>query len=169
MASSYKQSFLKLSKFIGTDKPKMDDYNNDNRLIDENAALTDQRLKKAETHEASKTVHISDAERAKWNKFQWVTGTYVGDNKGEREINIGFKPRLGFVFQEDEFTATAYDTDCILQSEQRLAIITDVGCTKYTAATQNGFIICSTNNVRSDQRMPRLNIGGCKYVYVMFR
>ena len=169
MASTYKQSFLKLNKFVGSDKPKMDDYNYDNSLIDQNAMETNQRLISAENHAKDQEKHITAEERGKWNKLQWVIGKYEGNGQGEREISLGFSPRLGFVFQENEFPMTGYDTDCALQSEQRLAIITELGSTLYSATTPDGFVVCSTNNVQSDQRMPRMNINGQSYIYVMFK
>ena len=35
MSSSNKTSYLGLNQFVGSDKPKMEDFNADNRLLDE--------------------------------------------------------------------------------------------------------------------------------------
>ena len=35
MASTYKTNYLGLNKFVGSDKPKMDDFNFDNETLDQ--------------------------------------------------------------------------------------------------------------------------------------
>ena len=53
MASTNKTETLGLNQWIGSDKPKMEDFNSDNRLID--TALAG--------HRADQTVHVSAQER----------------------------------------------------------------------------------------------------------
>ena len=169
MPSTYKQSFLKLNKFVGSDKPKMDDYNNDTRLIDENAALVDSRLRLTEEHMKNSTCHVSPEEKSSWNNLKWVIGSYVGNGATQREISVGFKARLGFVFQKNEFISTAFSDECPIQNEQRFVILTELGSSRSSMITPNGFKIANTSNISMDSRMPRMNIPEKEYIYVLFR
>ena len=74
MASTNKTETLGLNQWIGSDKPKMEDFNSDNRLID--TALAG--------HRADQTVHVSAQERAAWNAAAPVIGSYTGDGQEER-------------------------------------------------------------------------------------
>ena len=52
MASTYKTNYLGLNKFVGSDKPKMDDFNFDNETLDQ----------KFQEHVQS-SLHITEEER----------------------------------------------------------------------------------------------------------
>lgn len=52
MASTYKTNYLGLNQFVGSDKPKMDDFNFDNETIDQ----------KFQEHVQS-SLHITEEER----------------------------------------------------------------------------------------------------------
>ncbi|MEG1993934.1 MAG: hypothetical protein RR048_03405, partial [Oscillospiraceae bacterium] len=165
MPSSYKTSFLKLNRFIGIDKPKMDDFNNDNMVIDNELKSQSEKIAAVQSHVSDTQNHITPQERASWNNLLWEVGTYVGDGGYTKNVNIGFKPRLGFIFQKDEFLITSYGMGSSPQSEQRSAVLTPVGCSLYTQILDNGFMVCNTIDVAEDFRMPKLNIKGITYVY----
>lgn len=103
MPSSTKTSNLSLNKWLGTDKPKKDDFNADNALVDaafarldtsianvssaQQAAKqnTDAELGKLSTrcdtinsaistHSSNAVVHLTAAERAAWNNASASTG-----------------------------------------------------------------------------------------------
>ena len=74
MASTNKTETLGLNQWIGSDKPKMEDFNSDNRLID--TALAG--------HRADQTVHVSAQERAAWNAARRSSVLIQATDKEER-------------------------------------------------------------------------------------
>ena len=67
MTSTYKTNYLGLNKFVGSDKPKMDDFNFDNETLDQ----------KFQEHVQS-SLHITEEERQMLGKANYVIGTYTG-------------------------------------------------------------------------------------------
>ena len=170
MPSKYKTSFLKLNRYVGTDKPRMDDFNKDNLLIDHTFKEQSEKITSLLTHTSNIQNHITDEERKKWNNLLWEVGTYVGNGKYTQNINIGFKPRLGFIFQKDEFLMSSVGMGSgTPQTEQRSAILTPLGCSLYCKILDNGFMVCNSNDAAEDFRVPKLNANEYTYVYIMFR
>ena len=69
MSSSNKTNYLGLNQFVGSDKPKMEDFNADNRLLDE----------KIQQHIQSQ-LHLTElskpARRMRKNMPNWLWKTY---------------------------------------------------------------------------------------------
>lgn len=78
MASTYKTNYLGLNKFVGSDKPKMDDFNFDNETLDQ----------KFQEHVQS-SLHITEEERQMLGKSNYVIGTYTGNGESPRTIDVG--------------------------------------------------------------------------------
>lgn len=106
MPSSNKTLSLGLNKWLGSDKPKKDDFNADNQKLDDayktmNTALTG-ATSSISGHTGNSGIHITAAERTAWNgKDKAVSGSYKGDGANSRKITLGFSPRFGFVYAEN--------------------------------------------------------------------
>ena len=85
MASTNMTEHLKLNQWIGSDKPKMADFNADNRKVDQAVG----------SHTADQTMHLTEAERAAWNKAIPIVGGYTGDGTPMRAVEMGVAPRFG--------------------------------------------------------------------------
>lgn len=96
MSSTNKTENLNLNQWIGSDKPKMADFNYDNAVIDEAISA----------HNSDITRHISDYERSRWNNYLHLQ-TYFGQGSGTQNVvlNCDFTPRVCIVF------ALAYPND----------------------------------------------------------
>lgn len=88
MSSSYKTNNLKLNSWVGSDIPIMQDFNNDNEILDNTIS----------NHTSNSVIHITDDERNKWNKPFALT-SYVGDGKTNQAValNVGFNPSFCIV------------------------------------------------------------------------
>lgn len=155
MSSSYKTAFLGLNKFIGTDKPRMEDFNFDNNRLDS-------KLK--EHFESSG--HVTEAERASWGKASCLIGTYTGDGQTWKKITLGSNPDFGIVFANDcplvEYIGVSG------QSDQYAGMLTQSGKTLGIRPADKGFEVMTTNVTTPDGRRPKLNVSGKEYTYVMF-
>ncbi|MGN0531743.1 MAG: hypothetical protein ACI4IN_02995 [Eubacterium sp.] len=89
MSSTNKTDNLGLNQWVGTDRPKMQDFNQDNLLID--SAVT--------RHITDSEAHVTGADKTVWNKPYHIQ-VYTGDGSSTRSISIdaGFTPRWGIVF-----------------------------------------------------------------------
>lgn len=155
MSSTYKTPYLGLNKYIGTDKPKMDDYNYDNNQLEN----------KIKAHFES-NIHVTEAEKSEWSKSAFTIGSYQGDGTGSRSITLGFNPSFGIVFTADELTNAYLSTQT--QNEQQMGIFTQQGKTLGMQAFQNGFQVSTITATTPDGRRPKLNVAGKTYIYIMF-
>lgn len=147
----------------------MEDFNADNIIIDTELKNQRENLKELSNHSKDSQKHITQLEREKWNNLLWEMGTYIGDGNIKQNIDIGFKPRLGFIFQKDNFFITCDQSRTGISQEQRIAIITPLGCTKYCNLLDNGFSVISMKEGIKDYKYPMLNELSSTYVYIMFR
>jgi hypothetical protein len=122
MASSNKTAFLSLNDWAAADKPKRDDFNNDNRLIDSGMQMLSQGLDALSTlsesvsetvgalagdieaHTENADAHCTAAEKALWSNppanqnTELVFGTFDGDSASTRKIALGYAPKSVLVF-----------------------------------------------------------------------
>ncbi len=89
MPSTHKTPFLGLNKWLGSDKPKMEDFNTDNQKLD-NAI---------KAHQENQTLHLTP-EQQQWVASPLVVGSYQGNAQEERIIELGFTPRFVLVYGE---------------------------------------------------------------------
>ena len=155
MPSTYKTPFLGLNRFIGSDKPKMDDFNRDTQKLDD----------KLKEHFESQDVHWTKAEKDRWKK-PYLIGTYTGNGQMERTVAIGFRPAFGIIFKVDDVPALLQPSGG--QTQQYSAFITPKGCTWGCEARENGFYIMHAPNTTPDGRKAQLNSSGETYCYIMF-
>ncbi len=157
MASSQKTSHLQLNHWLGSDKPKREDFNLDNQLID--SAI--------KTHVQDTGAHVTDAERETWNSGAFTLGSYVGDGAASRAIALGYRPRVLLLFTADrplcEYNA-AVNTNNVYS-----AAITPLGVSKGIAATDNGFTVETNATAVTGSSTCALNQNGKTYLYLVYR
>ena len=70
MSSTYKTTNLGLNQFVGSDRPKMEDFNFDNQQIDQ----------KFQEHVLS-NLHLTEQQREQLGKASYQIGSYSGDGQ----------------------------------------------------------------------------------------
>ncbi|MCI5735512.1 MAG: hypothetical protein SOY48_07780 [Eubacterium sp.] len=87
--SSSNKTGIGLNLWLGGDKPKREDFCNDNIIIDKQ--ITD--------HKKDMSCHVSEEERNKWNTNIFCD-IYYGDNESMRDIDTGcpFNPSAVIIF-----------------------------------------------------------------------
>lgn len=138
MPSSQKTSHLNLNSWSGADKPKMDDFNADNQKLD-------------------------DA----FFKLTPVFGSYVGDGKPMREIDLGFRPKVCLVFAQG---VPLFRMNSALYSEVEIscAVLTDSGCSLGASLTDQGFSV-RFGSGQYDMEAFCLNTVDITYLYIALR
>lgn len=159
MASTYQTPFLKLNKWTGDDKPKKDDFNTDNQLIDECLS----------NHLSPNTLHITPEDRAKWNANSVVCGTYTGDGATARTINLGFAPTYGVVYAVDKsgMQLELISGGSAIKTTIRQGSFSKNGSSIGLVCTATGFTVREILS-GSDNVSPRLNTQSFVYAYVAF-
>lgn len=143
---------LDLSQWTGTDIPKREDFNLDNRIIDE----------KCGGHLRDRVAHITKEERENWNQ-SFKVGTYFGTGVAEKNIQVGFKPKFVMVFTANKPLSMVNPSEChfAMATEHISSVgidITDVGFRTYYGSP---YIINGVN--------PKLNEIGLDYSYIAFK
>ncbi|MEM1484363.1 hypothetical protein V6615_05720 [Oscillospiraceae bacterium PP1C4] len=156
MASTNSTANLHLNQWVGTDKPKMEDFNTDNSKID--AAVG--------AHIASTAEHVSATERSGWNNAMPVIGTYTGSGQPERLIELGFRPSFGIVFAINKNIVQTVGTTGNMAVFS--AFISAQGCSQGAIVEEVGFRVLSVAPVMFN-RIAMLNEANVPYVYIMFR
>ncbi len=154
MPSTHKTDYLGLNQWLGSDKPKRTDFNEDNERID--AAV--------QTHVLDGQLHITQEERGRWNA-PFVTGGYIGDGVNGRTVTLGFRPAALMVCAADKapfvFSAS--------QTQIRCAFATGQGESKGVELCDEGFVVYHPAGTPPDAETPRLNISGSGYFYIAYR
>ncbi|MFA9381170.1 MAG: hypothetical protein ACERKO_08925 [Acetanaerobacterium sp.] len=155
MPSTYKTEQMGLNQWLGTDKPKRSDYNEDNERIDTAFA----------THLDDGQMHITPGERAAWNA-PFVTGSYTGDGVNGRTIPLDFTPRI-LILSIDVQAPVAITTggDLFL----RTGFATAFGSTKGLSLAEGGFVVHNAPFIPPDGESPKMNMDGCIYFYIAFQ
>lgn len=93
MSSTNKTQNLELNSWLGSDIPQMADFNRDNAIIDSAFG----------SHNANADIHITAAERARWNNVYGITA-YTGNGSSSRTValDLSFTPRWGIVFAQNK-------------------------------------------------------------------
>lgn len=159
MSSTNKTQFLKLNKWTGDDKPKKDDFNTDNQLIDD--CLRE--------HLSPNTLHVTPADRIKWDSSSIISGTYTGNGSSARTIDLGFSPSYGMVYAVNksgmQHELIAGGTE--IQTTIRQGNFSKHGSSLGLVATSTGFtvreILSSQDNINA-----RLNTPNFVYAYIAF-
>ena len=88
MPSTSKTKTLRLNQFVGSDKPKMDDFNYDNTQLE---TLVGGHLDDTEKH-------LTQAEREEWSRSSSELYFYDGNDASQRSFTLDFEPRFCTVY-----------------------------------------------------------------------
>lgn len=156
MASTNSTANYKLNQWVGSDKPKMQDFNADNAKID--AAI--------HAHASDESLHISEASLQEILKSMPVFGSYTGTGAETRLIELGFRPAFGIVFANGKnlLSSVGSTGNMIVHC----AMIADSGCTQGLVAENAGFTVINIQQV-AEGRIAQLNAADVTYHYMMFR
>ena len=154
MASSNHTANLGLCSWAATDRPKRADFVSDNSIIDSVLG----------GHVSNTAVHLSAEEKSKaLTPFEYVI--YSGNGESSRDISVGFRPTIAFVFKRSAPPAEYSDGVNTVNS----------GCGIYAHGTTLGVSINSTGvtvtqeNTASNGRRISLNEQGCQYSVIAFK
>ena len=156
MASSGKTTNLQLNQWVGSDKPKMSDFNADNLKIEQAVS----------THIADTQKHLQDSERTAWNQSIPVIGSYTGNGLAARDIELGFKPSFGILFAVGQNIVQAIGSTGNMQVFS--AFVSEQGSSQGVVMTDTGFQVLYNVNAVSN-RLALTNVSDQVYVYIMFR
>lgn len=157
MASKNKTPNLNLNDWAGSDAPARADFNADNRIIDLLLG----------GHIQNNAVHITQAERDKWNTYVDAR-SYFGTDATEREITIGFRPRGILIIAVNRPCVTVDFTNKLLYSYWGAA--GDGNSSYAVAITDNGFIVRNTEyGAAYPPGYARMNEARVQYVYIAWK
>ncbi|MBE6907835.1 MAG: hypothetical protein E7476_16405 [Ruminococcaceae bacterium] len=154
MASSNSTANLHLNQWLGSDKPKMEDFNSDNRKLDEAVGA----------HLADEERHIRAEERLSWNAGIPVVGTYTGDGQSSQRITLGFRPSFGMVFAIDQAVVRVSGSNVILFT----AFLGPNGASIGVSANDTGFDAYYAPTAIGG-RITNMNVADVVYQYILFR
>lgn len=156
MASSSKTEKLGLNQWSGDDKPKREDFNSDNRLLE---ALVG-------THVFENTIHVTAEEKNKISTYCTV-GHYIGDGEADYTHPLGFTPKAVFVFPANRPFSVYNTTENKLYNYAAAAI--NGYHTVGLSIVNNGFVVSdSGTGVQGDWNVTT-NRQGWNYIYIAFR
>jgi hypothetical protein len=152
MASSDKTENLKLNLWKGTDKPEREDFNNDNLVLDKAISLVWKLAEKEVAGNGGGTFSV---------------GEYIGDGFATKTIDLGFAPRLAFVFCEGEPLLSFNDatSDSVAKSGILVAGKGSLGI----AQEERGFTVLCPPSAAPTGATPLLNLKAKKYVYIAIK
>ena len=156
MPSTNSTEHLALNQWLGTDKPKMADFNADNLKLD--AAMGN--------HLADAVSHLTENERNVWNHAVPLIGTYTGDGSSSRLIELGFQPAFGIIF------AVSQNIVQTIGSSGNMAVysafVSTQGASQGVFMEETGITVLSSEQAVYN-RVAHLNDDGTVYVYLMVR
>ncbi len=159
MPSTYKTGHLGLNRWLGSDKPKRTDFNDDNERVDAACAQT-------AAHLANASVHITQEERQSWNNAI-ITGSYQGNELNGRTVELGFAPRAVFVCVGSSASPLSFTLNGELKL--RMGFAAQEGESKGVKLTQSGFTVYNMSAVPPDGETLKLNSSGFLYNYIAVR
>ena len=171
MPSSNKTLHLQLNKWAGGDKPKMDDFNADNQVVDDAcAALSDAVAQVAQTAQAhaADTAHIAPAERTAWNaKDKFVLGSYTGNGASSRKITLEFAPRFGMLYGIGQAVVRSdWDND---NNNNYVGFFSSSGSSEGIVADSSGFTVTNHAAPRPNGHTLKQNENGVTYIYIAWQ
>ncbi len=157
MPSTNKTAFLGLNKWLGSDKPKMEDFNTDNQKLD-NAI---------KAHQENQALHLTPPQK-EWLASPLVVGSYQGDAQEDRVIHLGFTPRFVRVLGSG-VSPFEYQPQ-LVHTRQFMAVACGQGGNMGIEIIENGFSVFHHTNLPLDGTTSiMLNAGGLTYHYFAIR
>lgn len=158
MSSSNKTANLQLNSWIGTDRPKMADYNSDNEKID--AAFG--------SHTGDMQTHLSQEDRERLETPVYV-GTYFGDGAIEKTIATGcpFEACYALVFPlSGAAIVTKFETKACTHY---FAAASKAGASIGLRISGRDIIVKQSTSATVGNEYAALNAKGVGYFYILFR
>lgn len=149
---------LGLNQWVGSDKPKMNEFNNDNAIID--SILGE--------HIDDVSVHLTPTERNRWNNNIGIA-TYYGDGKTSKIVNLNFdfEPRICFVFATN---ATPSVIDILNNVDYNyFGIATNRGSMYGLNLDETTLVVQQSGALYANNEMRSYNELGKTYIVVAFR
>lgn len=134
MSSSNKTNYLGLNQFVGSDKPKMEDFNADNRLLDE----------KIQQHIQSQ-LHLTEQQRERLENPGYLIGSYTGDGTTKRTISVAQAIGSGLCYGRGRLH---YAVTTLGENHIFSAVMTPQGCSKGSASQAEDLPYCKAAAVR---------------------
>lgn len=118
------------------------------------------------SHIKNESIHLS-AQQSEYLQQPVASGAFMGRGSSNYEIELGFRPRLVFVFG---LNLPAYYIDFSAQKcYMYYGIAAESGNTYGIEITDSGFRVYNSTTMTSKGCYPLLNEGGTPYRYVAFR
>lgn len=154
MASTNKTANLSLNSWVGTDKPKMADFNQDNSVIDNILG----------GHVASQTLHLTESEKSRISE-PLAKMVLPGNGNASRQISLGCAPTFAAVFKNNAPPVEYVDGTLKINFAIGYAAI---GATKGLSVTSTGVTV--EQGAQSDSGvLVNLNESGGMYTVVAFK
>ena len=147
-----------LNSWLGTDKPKREDFNYDNSVID-NAVYS---------HTSDSAVHTSAAEKQIWNSPYFIS-TYSGNGNTSRtvETGCGFVPSFGMVFAAGRMPMM---NDYANESHYNyFALFSQRGSVNGVSLNGADLNVVQSPTAVFGTEYRNFNENGITYVYILFR
>lgn len=190
MPSSNKTLHLQLNKWLGSDKPKKDDFNSDNqkideacRLLEQSIALLDSAVKSGDkaneqaigtlsaavaSHTGNSGTHVTQSEKDAWsNNSGAILGSYQGDGNNSQKITLGFAPMFVFIFPVSDGLARVNWTGMMLSLNS--GCVSTLGSSLGMALNSDGFTVEYRTPGGADGYQVKHNAPGVKYIYLAFK
>lgn len=137
------------------------------------AASSDLNFKSFENHELfcgshihNTDIHVTPEDKSLWTN-PFVTGSYSGNGAATRSINLGYKPRFIFVYEEDSPPSVR---DSSTGYQNCFYAYAAVGSPSLGAEiTDNGFRVFNGTSNEYLGGIPCLNRSGYSYSYMVIR
>lgn len=158
MSASGRTMMMELNQWGGADAPQREDFNEDNRIIDELFS----------EHVFDNYLHISSNERTKWNSPYYMD-SYFGDGQGTRTIKTScpFKPSFGIVFaMGGAAISPRFDSKL---SQHHFAFLTQRGSTLGASMSDKSITVKNNATPELNTDYVSLNSVGYTYLYILFR
>lgn len=156
MSSTNKTARLNLCQWVGSDVPKMADFNSDNQLVDTALAA----------HLDDGVCHLTAAERSLALE-PFLNGSYQGDGQASRILTLNFAPRFGVVFPMSN-SPCEFDFD-VAVTLCSFGFLTPLGASLGLERLATGFRVRQISPPAAAASLPFLNSAGVLYCYAMWK
>lgn len=154
MPSSAKTGKLKLNKWSGDDKPKREDFNSDNVIIDSVLG----------GHISDAAMHLTQEEKQRLSVI-YKTGSYLGTGESEKNVPLAFTPKAALVFMQNKpFTVTDSTGKMTVCSAAAIASLHTPG----VMINGSGFKVSNSQSSVQNEPDVSLNKSGLTYFYIAF-
>ncbi|MBR2134309.1 MAG: hypothetical protein IJ851_06320 [Eubacterium sp.] len=158
MSSTNKTPNLHLNSWIGSDKPKMDDFNYDNSILDSVIS----------SHRDDESVHITYEERSKWNKPSF-SSSYYGNGSPTRTIVTGCPFEVAYAIIFADSRPPVMNDYSGNKCRHYFGIATPSGSTLGLGITSDGLRVTQSAAAETGNNYACFNETGVAYRYVLFR